>query len=271
MEKSFESIKNAKRVVVKVGTTTLTHENGSANLRIIERLARVLSDLKNGGREIILVTSGAIGVGLGKLKIKGRLGTTEENQAASAVGQCVLMNIYERFFSEYGHMVAQTLLTKDVMDCGRREKNAAQTFNTLLNWGIIPIVNENDAISSEEVNMELFGDNDNLSAMVSVLIKAELLIILSDIDGLYDANPREFPGAKRIPLVSEIDEEILKSAGPNGTALGRGGMVTKLAAAERVTKNGIDMVIASGARPEILYDILDGKPVGTLFVKKARG
>lgn len=258
----FEKIKDAKRVVVKVGTSTLTHENGKLNLRRIEKLTRVLCGLKNQDREVILVSSGAIAVGMEKLKMKEKPKETREKQAAAAVGQCELMNIYSRLFSEYGHKVAQILLTRDVLDHDLREKNAVNTFNTLIELGVVPIVNENDSISTDEIE---FGDNDTLSAVVAVITKADVLILLTDIDGLYDCDPHKNQNAKFIGVIDEITDEVYCMAGGSGR-LGTGGMVTKIRAAQIVTGQGIDMVIANGQSPDILYEIFDGVIRGTLFV-----
>lgn len=259
------TLQNAKRVVFKVGTSTLTYDGGGINIRRIEKLVKVLSDLKNQGKDIILVTSGAVGVGMGKMGIKSKPSATREKQALAAIGQCELMDYYAQLFSHYNHTVAQLLLTKDVVDNEVLKTNAVNTFETLLNFGAIPIVNENDSISAEQIE---FGDNDTLSALVAKLTGAELLIILSDIDGLYDANPAENPDAKLIPLVEEVNDEIKALAGDAGTSRGTGGMVTKLSAATIANKAGIDMYIMNGADPEIIYDLLDGKEVGTRFKSK---
>jgi len=265
MEQILEDIQNAKRIIVKVGTSTLTYDTGKLNLRRIELLARVLSDLKNQGKEIILVTSGAIGVGVGKLGLRKRPETMREKQAVAAVGQCELMYLYDKFFSEYSHVVAQVLLTKDIVEDDHRKQNTINTFNTLLSLDIIPIVNENDTVSVEEIE---FGDNDTLSAIVGTLVNADLLIILSDIEGLYDSDPRNDPNAKLIPLVTDINDEIRNLAGDAGSNRGTGGMITKISAAEIATEAGVNMIIANGEDPRILYKICEGKQVGTLFLKK---
>ena len=256
------TLENAKRVVLKVGTSTLTYEGGGINIRRIEKLVKVLSDLKNQGKDIILVTSGAVGIGMGKMGIKTKPSHTREKQALAAIGQCELMDFYAQLFSHYNHTVAQLLLTKDVVDDEVLKENAVNTFETLLNFGAIPIVNENDSISAEQIE---FGDNDTLSALVAKLTGADLLIILSDIDGLYDANPNTNPEAKLIPLVDEVNDEIRALAGDAGTSRGTGGMVTKLTAATIANNAGIDMYIMNGSDPEIIYDLLDGKQVGTRF------
>ncbi len=256
------SLKDAKRVVFKVGTSTLTYSGGGINIRRVEKLVKVLSDLKNQGKDIILVTSGAVGVGMGKLGIKTRPNNTREKQALASIGQCELMDFYSRLFSDYNHTVAQILLTKDVIDNEILKTNAQNTFETLLSLGALPIVNENDTISAEQIE---FGDNDTLSATVAKLIGADLLVILSDIDGLYDDNPNTNPDAKLIPVVEEVTDEIKALASGAGSDRGTGGMITKLTAAGIANGAGIDMYILNGADPDIVYSLLDGKSVGTLF------
>lgn len=256
-------IAQAKRLVVKVGTSTLTYENGRLNLRRVASLVKVLSDIKNAGREIVLVTSGAIGVGTGHLGLKERPQDIGGKQAAAAVGQCELMYTYDNEFAEYGHVTAQVLLTRDVVEDDRRKRNVVNTLQRLLEYGAVPIVNENDTVSVEEIE---FGDNDTLSALVAELIEAEALIMLTDIDGLYDADPRHVPGAQRIPVVERIDDALLALAGGAGSSRGTGGMVTKLHAAQIATAAHIPTVIFDGARPSRLYDLLDGEAVGTLFL-----
>ena len=260
-----KALKDAKRIVIKVGTSTLTHDTGHINLRRVEELVRVLADLRNSGKEVVLVSSGAVGVGIGKLGLKNADRGTKEKQAYSAIGQSELMGIYGRLFSEYGCSVAQILLTKNVLEDAVRKENAINTFGKLLDWSVIPIVNENDVISTEEIE---FGDNDTLSAVVASLIGAQALIILSDIDGLYSADPRSDSSAKLVEEVNEITEELLSTAGGAGSNRGTGGMLTKLLAARRATEHGVDMVITNGDNPKIIYDILDGKRVGTLFTAK---
>jgi len=252
----------AKRIVVKVGTSTLTHENGKLNIRRVELLTRVLSDLMNQGLEIVLVSSGAIGVGVGKMGLSARPDEVPQKQALAAVGQGQLMSIYDKFFSEYSQTCAQVLLTRDVIDSEERRENAINAFSTMFDYGIIPIVNENDVISTFEIQ---FGDNDTLSANVAKLVGAQLLIILSDIDGLFDQNPKDNPDAKVIPIVTKITDEIVALAGGAGGNLGTGGMVTKIKAAEIATQSGINMIIANGSKVEELYKIFEGKYVGTLF------
>ncbi|MCI8553469.1 MAG: glutamate 5-kinase [Clostridiales bacterium] len=256
-------IENARRVVIKVGTSTLTYENGRLNLRRVEALCRVLADLKNAGREVTLVTSGAIGVGAGHLGLKERPRDIGGKQAAAAVGQCELMYIYDKQFSEYGHVTAQVLLTRDVMDDDRRRRNVVNTLTRLLEYGAIPIINENDTVAVEEIE---FGDNDTLSAMVAELIGAQALILLTDIDGLYDADPRRHPEARRIPVVEQIDDRLRALAGGAGSSRGTGGMITKLNAAQIAMQAGIPAVIMNGAQPFRLYDLFDGRPRGTLFL-----
>ena len=263
-----KNIKNHKRIVVKVGTSTLTYSNGNINLSRIEKLTRVLSDLMNSGKEVVLVTSGAVGVGVNKLKLKERPKTIKEKQAAAAVGQSELMHIYGKFFGEYSHIVGQVLLTRDVVEDEHIRENVVNTFETLIENKVIPIVNENDTVAIDEIeNIVRFGDNDNLSAIVAGLVSADLLIILSDIDGFYDSNPRENSEAVLLKEVHEITPELEACAGGAGTNLGTGGMVTKLTAAKRVNKKGIHMILANGDNPSILLEIIEGKEIGTLFIK----
>ena len=252
----------AEPIVVKVGTSTLTYGGGGVNIRRVEKLVKVLSDIKNSGKNIVLVSSGAIGVGMGKLGMKKRPDCTRDKQALAAIGQCELMNYYSRLFGEYNHNVAQILLTKDVVSDPVRNENAKNTFERLIQLGIIPIVNENDTVSTEQIE---FGDNDTLSATVACLSKAELLVILSDIDGLYDSDPHKNGDAHLIRVVEKIDSSIEALAGGAGSKLGTGGMITKIHAASVATQAGINMIIANGSDPDILYDIMDGKSVGTLF------
>lgn len=256
------TFKDAKRIVFKVGTSTLTYEGGGINIRRVEKLVRVLSDIKNQGKDIILVTSGAIGIGMGKLGITERPKETKDKQALAAIGQCELMDFYSRLFSDYNHTVAQLLLTKDVVDNSVLKHNAQNTFETLLSLGAVPIVNENDSISAEQIE---FGDNDTLSAIVASLTNADMLIILSDIDGLYDKNPAVNPDAKLIPLVENITNDIKEVASGAGTMRGTGGMITKISAAEIATAAGVDMFILNGKDPCIIYELADGGKVGTLF------
>lgn len=256
---------NCKRIVIKVGSSTLTHASGRLNLRRIEALAKTLSDLKNAGKEIILVSSGAVSAGVAKAGLGHRPESLEEKQAMASIGQSELMKIYDRFFSDYGHKVGQILMTRDVVDNPIRRTAAENTFNTLLRMGCIPIVNENDAVSTDE--LVKFGGNDILSAHVTNLCHADVLINLSDIDGLFDSDPRKNPDAKLVERVDDIDA-ILSFAGGAGTERGTGGMEAKLTAAKMVTENGIPMFIMNGSDPEILYQLLDGKHVGTYFTAK---
>lgn len=256
----------AHRIVVKVGTSTITHESGKPNIRCIERLCRVLADISNGGREVVLVTSGAVGLGLGRLGITERPTDIANRQAMAAVGQCELMFLYDKFFTEYGSCCAQVLLTGDIVDDERRKAHVTNCMNALLERSIIPIINENDAVSVEELEGHNIGDNDNLSAIVARLIGAESLIMMTDSDGLYDRDPHKDPTAVKIPVVLEITDSIRDLAGGTGSKRGTGGMVTKLSAAQSACSVGIDAYIVSGSEPEALYDLLDGGVVGTHFV-----
>lgn len=260
--------KKCYRIVVKVGTSTLTHDSGAMNLKNIERLARVLADLAGYGHEIVFVTSGAIGVGTNALMLKERPSELRLKQATAAVGQCRLMHVYDQIFGEYGRKVAQILLTDgDVADPVRKD-HLSGTVRKLLELGIIPIVNENDSVSSAEIETgenKVLGDNDTLSAIVAEFTEADLLILLSDIDGLYDSDPKTNKDAKIITEVTEITPKLLEMAGGKGSWRGTGGMVTKLSAARIAMEAGVDMVIANGSDPEKIYDIVEGKEVGTRF------
>ena len=253
------------RIIVKVGTSTLAHATGHVNIRHMERLVKVLSDLKNAGNEIILVSSGAIAMGVGKMNLPGRPADIPGKQAAAAVGQCELMYTYDRLFSEYNHTVAQILLTADDVENDDRRANFENTMERLLSLRVLPVINENDTIGTAEIAV---GDNDTLAAIVAESTRADLLILLSDIDGLYTADPHTDPQAELIPVVREITPELEALAGNEGSALGTGGMVTKLRAAKLVTENGCDMVIMNGDHAELLYDLLEGKPIGTRFLGK---
>lgn len=257
-----ECIKNAKRIVVKVGSSTLTYENGRINLSQIELITRQLADLHNRGYEVILVSSGAIGAGIGKLGMKKRPTTIPEKQAAAAVGQGVLLHMYEKLFAEYGQTIAQILLTREDMTDRVRFLNSRNALFALLDMGVIPIINENDAVIVDEIK---FGDNDTLSALVASLVEADLLILLSDIDGLYNDNPRINSDAKMFKWVDEITEEIEACAGDAVTGLGTGGMITKLRAAKIAISSGSVMVIGNGSEPNIIRDVVDAKDVGTWF------
>ena len=250
------------KIVVKIGTSTLAHATGRLNIKRIEQLCKILSDLKNAGHEIILVSSGAIGMGVGKLGLSTRPRDVAGKQAAAAVGQCELMYIYDKLFSEYNHTVAQILLTADDLRQADRHQNFENTMQKLLEMAVLPIINENDTVATEEIEI---GDNDTLAAIVAQSVRADLLILLSDIDGLYTADPHKHADAQLIANVYELDEDILALGGSAGSNLGTGGMVTKLRAAQIATGAGCDMVIANGADPEALYRIANGEAVGTRF------
>ena len=253
------------RIVVKIGTSTLAHPTGHLNIRRVEALCKTMSDIKNAGHELILVSSGAIGMGVGKLGLRERPKDIPGKQAAAAVGQCELMYIYDKLFSEFHHTVAQLLITNDNMVNETRHQNFTNTLNRLLELGALPIINENDTVATDEI---VIGDNDTLAAKVAETVHADLLILLSDIDGLYTADPHKDPNAKLLHKVTAIDKTIMDLAGVSSTTQGTGGMVTKLHAAEICLNCGCDMVIANGRNPENLYDILDGKNVGTMFSAK---
>ncbi len=259
----MEYFKNAKKIVVKIGSSSLTYDTGLINMRRIESLCKLLSDIHNSGKQVILVSSGAIAVGTAKLGLRVYPKTTAERQAAAAVGQSELMYLYDKFFSEYNHKIAQVLLTREDIENPKRKHNVENTFSQLQQWGAIPIVNENDTVSVEEIEI---GDNDTLSAIVASLTQADGLILMSDIDGLYDANPNTDPTAKLIPVVEKIDESIERMAGGAGTKVGTGGMATKIAAAKIATKAGCAMCIMNSNDLTKIYDLLDGKQVGTLFL-----
>ena len=253
------------RIVVKVGTSTLAHATGRMNIRHVEELVKVLSDLKNEGHQIILVSSGAIGMGVGKLNLPGRPGDMPTKQAAAAVGQCELMYTYDRLFTQYNHTVAQILLTGEDVEHPSRRENFENTLERLLQLGALPVINENDTVATAEIKV---GDNDTLGAIVARCARADLRVLLSDIDGLFTADPRKDPAARLIPVVEAIGPEIEALAAGAGSDLGTGGMATKVRAAKMVTAAGCDMVIANGARPEVLYDIAEGKSAGTRFKAK---
>lgn len=250
------------RIVVKVGTSTLAHPTGRLNIRHVEELVKVLSDLKNAGHEVVLVSSGAIGMGVGKLNLPGKPADMPTKQAAAAVGQCELMYTYDKLFAQYNHTVAQILLTGEDIDHADRRQNFENTIYRLLELGALPVINENDTVATAEIKV---GDNDTLGAIVACTVKADLLVLLSDIDGLYTADPRKDPAATLIPVVEEVTPGIQALGGGVGSGLGTGGMATKLRAAGMVTAAGCDMVIANGERPAALYDIVEGKAVGTRF------
>ena len=255
------------RIVVKVGTSTLAHGTGRLNIRQVEKLCKALSDLKNAGHQVVLVSSGAIGMGVGKLSLNNSPADMPTKQAAAAVGQCELMYVYDKLFGEYNHVVAQILLTGDDLEHEDRKHNFENTVYRLLELGALPVINENDTIATQEIAV---GDNDTLGAIVAASVRADLLVVLSDIDGLYTANPKADPEARVIPVVWELTPEIWALAGDKGSELATGGMVTKLRAAEIATQSGVTMVIANGRRPENLYDIVDGRDVGTRFLGRNR-
>ena len=253
------------RIVVKIGTSTLTHSTGHLNIRRVESLCKVLSDMKNAGHEVILVSSGAIGMGVGKLGLRQRPKDIPTKQAAAAVGQCELMYIYDKMFGDYHHTVAQLLITGEDVASEIRHRNFSNTLNRLLELGALPIINENDTVATEEI---VIGDNDTLAAIVAKSVSAQLLVLLSDIDGLYTADPRKDPDARLIPTVTHLDENVKSLAGVSGSEQGTGGMITKLQAADICMSCGCDMVIANGNEPNNLYTILDGGAVGTRFQAK---
>ena len=264
----MNTIKDAKRIVVKVGTSSLTHATGKVNIRMINRLAAALSDLHNSGREVALVSSGALSVGVSKLGLAERPKDTPTRQAAAAVGQCELMFMYDKYFGECGNKVGQLLLTMDDFAHEQRRANLLNTFDRLFALGAIPVINENDSVSTEEIEGLNFGDNDKLSGMVAQLVSADALIMLTDIDGLYTANPNEDENATLLPVIARVTEEILALGGDAGSARGTGGMFTKLQAAKLATEAGVDTVIANAA-PENLYALMDGRQIGTLFRRQS--
>lgn len=253
------------RIVVKVGTTTLAHKTGHLNIRHMEELCKVLSDIKNAGDEVILVSSGAIGMGMGKLQLRERPKTLPGKQACAAVGQCELMYTYDKCFSEYNHTIAQILLTGGDINDPVRRQNFINTMEHLLEMQVLPIINENDTVSTDEI---VIGDNDTLAAIVATATDADLLILLSDIDGLYSADPRKDKNAVLIEQVTELTPEIMALGGGSASGMGTGGMATKLNAAKIATEAGCDMVIANGSKPSILYNIMDGESVGTRFISR---
>lgn len=260
-----EALKKAKRIVVKVGTSTITYANGKRNFSQIDRLARELSDLQNQGKEMILVSSGAVAVGVDRLGLPAKPSTIPGKQACAAVGQGVLMHTYEKLFADYGQIVAQVLITRTEAIDRHRYANCRNTFMTLLQQGVIPIVNENDVVALDELKI---GDNDNMSALVAGIVDADLVIILSDIDGLYTANPATHPEATLVHTVQEITPEVEASAGGVGSSRGTGGMATKIQAAKAATNSGIQLVIASGTEKNAIPRILQGEEIGTLFVSR---
>ena len=262
----MKGIKDAHRIVVKVGTSTLTYDTGKVNLRRMDKLAQVISDLRNSGTEVALVTSAAIAVGVGKLGLSERPGDIPSRQAVATVGQCELMFAYDKFFGEYHQNVAQVLLTADVTSQPISRRNVENTFRELLDMNVIPIVNENDTVAVDELEGRNFGDNDTLSAIVASIINADVLMILTDIDGVYDKNPKAYPDAKRLSVIEKIDDEVRAMAGGAGSARGTGGMATKIRAAEIAGRANIPTYILSGEDPENLYRIFDGEDIGTVFM-----
>ena len=255
------------RIVVKVGTSTLAHATGRLNVRHVEELVKVLSDLKNAGHEVLLVSSGAIGMGVGKLGLRERPSDVPTKQAAAAVGQCELMYFYDKIFGEYHHIVAQLLITGEDIASHTRHENFRNTLNRLLALGALPIINENDTVGTKEI---VIGDNDTLAAIVAESVQADLLILLSDIDGLYTADPRKDPNARLLHRITHLDDSVRALAGGCGSSRGTGGMVTKLQAAQICMDCGCDMVIANGNDPDNLYEILEGKDVGTRFTEERK-
>lgn len=253
------------RLVIKVGTSTLAYSTGRLNIRHVEHLCKVISDLKNAGNEVVLVSSGAIGMGVSKLNLDSRPSDMPSKQAAAAVGQCELMYTYDKLFSEYNHTVAQILVTGEDIENDRRREHFKDTVFRLLELKAIPIINENDTVSTKEIAV---GDNDTLAAIVAVSIKADLIVLLTDIDGLYTADPKTDKTATLIQKVEKIDDGIIALAGGAGSRLGTGGMVTKINAAKICVGSGIDMVITNGAFPEYIYDAVEGKNIGTRFIGK---
>ena len=253
------------RVVIKIGTSTITHSTGQLNIRRVELLCKVLADLKNAGHEVLVVSSGAIGMGAGKLHLPSKPEDIPTRQAAAAVGQCELMYTYDRLFSKYGHTVGQMLLTADDISHETRRHNVEATLFRLLELGAIPIINENDTVATAEIEGGEIGDNDTLSAEVAISAKADLLVLLTDIPGLFTCDPRQDENARLIPLVTSVTDEMLACAGGAGSGLGTGGMATKLQAAKLLEPQGIDMVITNGQNPECLYEVVAGRSIGTRF------
>ena len=251
------------RIVIKIGTSTLTHSTGQTNIRRVEELCKIISDIKNAGHEVIVVSSGAIGMGVGKLGMSAKPTDIPTKQAAAAIGQCELMYIYDKLFGEYNHIVAQLLITGADVENETRHKNFSNTLDRLLELKALPIINENDTVATDEI---VIGDNDTLAAIVASSVKADLLVLLSDIDGLYTADPRKDKTATLIPTVYTVDEKTYALAGTSGSSLGTGGMITKLNAAKLCMDSGCDMIIANGSEPENLYKIIDGEKIGTRFI-----
>ena len=257
-----------QKTVIKVGTSTLTYENGKINYRRIESLCKVLADLQNSGEDIMLVSSGAIGVGMGKTGLSVRPSEMKKKQALAAIGQCELMFMYDKLFGEYNHSVAQILLTADAVETQSKRQNINNTIDELLNMGIIPIINENDTVAIDELEGNNIGDNDMLSAIVSHIINADRLVILTDIDGLYDSNPHKNPKAKKLEVVESITRSVMGMAAGTGSNRGTGGMITKLQAADYATKRGIEVYVINGENPKNIYSVFEGKNPGTKFLAR---
>ncbi|HIT70005.1 MAG TPA: glutamate 5-kinase [Candidatus Aphodomonas merdavium] len=256
-------LKDAGCIVFKVGTSTLMHPTKKTNIHVVDCLAQVLSDLANAGKRVVLVTSGAIGFGVEKLGLPQRPRDTAGKQAAATVGQCALMYLYDKMFAQYGRSVGQLLMTKDDVEHANRRQNLVNAFQRLFDFGVIPIVNENDAVAVEEI---VYGDNDSLSAVVATLVEADALVILTETDGLYDKNPTNFPDAKRIPVVERVTDEIRALAGGSGSSVGTGGMITKVHAAEMAAQSGIPTYIINGSNPKMIYSLMEGADIGTHFL-----
>ena len=256
-----------KRIVIKVGSRTISHDSGLLNLRKMEQLAQILSDLSNAGNEVILVSSGAMAAGRGKMHVHERPMALKEKQALASIGQCELMYIYDKFFSQYSKIVAQMLMTKNVVVDENLRQNASNTIETLLKQGVIPIINENDSVATDEI---VYGDNDTLSAITAKLVHADLLIVLSDIDGFYDKNPTKFDDATLLSRIEAISDDIEAMADDTNNDIGTGGMITKIKAAKIATESGCDMLIISGSDFNNIYKVMDGEVIGTLFKAKRK-
>lgn len=264
-----KKLQNSKRIVIKIGTSSLMTTNGKVNYQQFDRLAYVLSTLNKAGKEIVLVSSGAMGVGMDKLNISKRPVSIPGQQAISAIGQCEMMNLYSRFFSHYNQIVGQILLTRDIIEFPESLKNVTNTFDALLEMAIIPVVNENDTVAVEELDHQTkFGDNDQLSAIVANIVGADMLIMLSDIDGFYDKNPTTNPDATLYHTISDVTEDVMAKAGGEGSAFGTGGMITKLKAARYLLQHNREMVLAKAEDLTIIFDILEGYEIGTYFTAK---
>jgi len=260
----MRNISGKKRIVIKLGSSTLAHKTGKLNIRRMQNLVRVIADLQNSGREIIIVSSGSVALGTGKLGLREKPKDTPTRQAVAAIGQCELMHMYDNMFEKYSITIAQILLTKTIIEKPDRQKNVENTIERLIEMGVIPIVNENDTVAIDEIELEI-GENDSLAAMVASISKADLLVILSDIDGLYTSDPHINPDAQAIHTVDKITDYIKKIAGGAGSSLGTGGMSTKINAAKIATDAGIDMIIMNGRNPDDLYDLFEDKEIGTIF------